>query len=607
MNEKSIQTKGNKVIDRKRLPVLLLFVAAFLILIVLYVLRPKPEQQVEPALTPVQTQASSPLPSPPAVATATAPVVLPLVPTHTLLASPAAARTPTVTAVPTAANIPGNVPEAVTPEVPIQPLAPRPTPTASTVPIPATGSSFFVAPDGSAQGDGSINHPWDIETALNNPPEVKPGATVWLRGGQYGTGGATRYTSSLQGSESQPIVVRGYPGERAIVDAGILAKGAWTWFWGFEITNTDTNRTSTAYARPPGLYLQGRGQKAINMIIYNTGHPGIGFWSEVGDGGEVYGCLIWGVGTFDTDKASWMDGRGSAIYAQNQTGTHLIEDVISFRNLTTGMKAYAEKGYVNNFTFEGNISFENGDRLIFVNGTEFPAQNVVIKDNYTYRSPYEPNPPVRLGYADVDQGGALVTGNVFVNGVSGDGAFWVKRFSSLTFTDNELVSPNVLATYLPAVNVGQIIWNNNHYFGGSFAPFRMGRIPYPFLLWQKITSFDADSTYTNKMPPGQQVFVRPNRYDPNRANIAIYNWAMSSAVKVDLSKVLKTGDTFHIQDAQDYFGAPVVEGVYDGSPVLVPMNLSQVSTITGDGMPIANQHTSAQFGAYVVLIDAHQP
>ena len=594
------------MIDRRRLPVVIFFLAAFLLLIVLWLLRPKP-QQVEPALTPVPSLTPSAAYSPTAAATNTPLFSSPPATATSLAPHPSLTpeRTPSIlpTATPSTQLL---EPEVITPGA-VVPPALRPSPTASTVPIPATGSNFFVAPDGSAQGDGSVEHPWDIETALNNPPEVKPGATVWLRGGQYGTGGATRYTSNLQGSESQPIILRGYPGERAIVDAGILAKGAWTWFWGFEITNTDTNRTSTAYARPPGLYLQGRGQKAINMIIYNTGHPGIGFWSEVGDGGEVYGCIIWGVGTFDTDKASWMDGRGSAIYAQNQNGTHLIEDVISFRNLTTGMKAYAEKGYVNNFTFEGNISFENGDRLIFVNGTEFPAQNVVIKDNYTYRSPYEPNPPVRLGYADVDQGNAVVTGNVFVNGVSGDGAFWVKRFSSLTFTDNELVSPNVLATYLPAVNVGQMIWNDNHYFGGSFAPFRVGKIPYPFLLWQKVTSFDANSTYNNQMPPGQQVFVRPNRYDPNRANIAIYNWAQSPTVKVDLSKVLKPGDKFHIQDAQDYFGAPVVEGVYDGSPVLVPMNLTQVSNITGNGMPIANQHTSAQFGAYVVLIDAHQP
>jgi len=47
----------------------------------------------------------------------------------------------------------------------------------------------------------------------------------------------------FSGQEGNSILVRQYPGERAIVDGGIQAEGAWTTFWGFEITNSSSSRT----------------------------------------------------------------------------------------------------------------------------------------------------------------------------------------------------------------------------------------------------------------------------------------------------------------------------------------------------------------------------
>src|SRR5215208_2999056 len=104
----------------------------------------------------------------------------------------------------------------------------------------------------------------------------------------------------------------------------------------------------------------------------------------------------------------------------------------------TGMKAYGEDGYVDGFHIEGNISFANGDRLIFVNSRDHPVERLVLLDNYTYRSPDDPDAPVRLGYTDADQTEARVEGNIFVNGQNSDGAFWVKRFRNLVFKNNTL-------------------------------------------------------------------------------------------------------------------------------------------------------------------------
>ncbi len=90
------------------------------------------------------------------------------------------------------------------------------------------------------------------------------------------------------------------------------------------------------------------------------------------------------------------------------------------------------------------------------------------------------------------------------------------------------------------------------------------------------------------VPETATVVVRPSKYDPNRANLAIINWAKSKTVDVDPSTFLKAGDAFRIQSALDFFAVPVVEGKYEGKPVTIPMPVEQR---TGQG----------EFCAFVIL------
>jgi hypothetical protein len=121
------------------------------------------------------------------------------------------------------------------------------TPSSAALPT-ATGRGFNVAPAGRSDGDGSAGSPWDLATALGHPEAVQPGATIWLRGGAcVGT-----FTSDLTDTAASPIKVRQYPGECATLDAGITpanqmilaVNGAYTWYMGFEVTNSDAVRTT---------------------------------------------------------------------------------------------------------------------------------------------------------------------------------------------------------------------------------------------------------------------------------------------------------------------------------------------------------------------------
>ena len=103
------------------------------------------------------------------------------------------------------------------------------------------GNQFYVAPEGSPSGDGSIDHPWDLQTALGQPAAVHPGDVIWVRGGTY----VGNFQSSLSGTANSPIIVDEYPGERATLDGvnsttlpTLAIDGQNSWFCDLEITNS---------------------------------------------------------------------------------------------------------------------------------------------------------------------------------------------------------------------------------------------------------------------------------------------------------------------------------------------------------------------------------
>ena len=72
-------------------------------------------------------------------------------------------------------------------------------------------------------------------------------------------------------------------------------------------------------------------------------------------------------------------------------------------------------------------------------------------------------------------------------------------------------------------------------------------------------------------PPDAQLILRPNRYDPKRAHLVVYNWPLHDRLPCNPEPILRPGDHFQLRNAQDYFGPPVLQGVYDGQPLQVPM------------------------------------
>ncbi len=432
----------------------------------------------------------------------------------------------------------------------------------------ATAADYYVSPTGSASGNGSKSQPWDLNTALRQPPAIKPGDTIWIQGGTY-----TRYyLSKLNGSSAAPIPVRAMPGQRVTLDgyggtgqeAVIRVEGNFVTFEDLEIMNSDPQRVTTDSGPWPtmarsamGFRVVGSGVRIINCIIHDNG---LGIAAEVGTAGagELYGNIIFHNGWEGPDRGH---GHGHGLYAQNLTGQRIIADNIVFNNFSHGFQIYgsgAASAALNNFYLEGNVLFDNGilssggfQRNILLGGGQL-AQNPVLNANYTY---YPPGGPLsQLGY-DAGCRNAILTNNYFISGLR--------------------LMPDC-----------QITTMTGNLFYGGIAGFSISSYP--------------GNVLTTTRPTGVQSFVRPNRYAPGSGHVIVYDWDRKSTVDVDVSSIgLKAGDAYEIVDAENIFALPVASGTYTGGTVAVPMTGLTVMRPIGN-VPKLPMHTAPDFAVFIV-------
>ena len=460
-------------------------------------------------------------------------------------------------------------PTPVPTKPPAQPTQPPTQPTQPPTLPPTSGNSFYVTTNGSSSGDGSASRPWSLAHALAHPSALRPGDTIWVRGGTYNAG----FTAKLKGTSSAPITVRAYPNERAILNyAGgpvlDVYDCAYVNFWGLEITASYSTRSTSRSESTYGIRTyQGAPShhiKFINMIVHDVQAQGIGWWPAMTDS-EIYGSLFYYNGTTQLDHGVYL--------SNNDGGKYMVNNMI-FDNAGHGVHGYVEGSggkYLNNIYLEGNTSFNNGSigyttnksqyglykRNFLVGGT-VRTNNATITNNYSYY-PGSSGIALNLGYS-AGSSNSKVTNNYFAGGRVDLGG----TQSGLTMTGNY--------GYLP---------------GG---------------LGFSSTSY-PNNTWTSSKPSGTQIFVRPNAYETNRANITIYNWGRANSVAVPAGKLggiaLRPGDRYELRNVQNYF-SDVVTGVYDGSAIVVPMTGHSVAQPVGLNFKPAS--TFPEFGAFILIV-----
>jgi hypothetical protein len=453
---------------------------------------------------------------------------------------------------------------------------------------------WFVSPTGSQNGDGSEDSPWDIVTALKqggNPlSSINPGDVVMLRGGKYGTGRDTSFEISLSGTQGNPVVIRPYPGEHVIINGTldfygdyirlINAQGA-----EFELLNTDWTQSDgrtvsrwieegkSALPKPALRCFEVTGIEFINILIHDAKQGVVS--QDESRGGQVYGCLIFNCGYQSIDR-----GHGHGMYFQNN-GPELksFREVICAHNFGKGIQIFGYEPDLRDILVEGCVTV-NDDTIWFGDGM---INNAVLKD-CTLRGRQALDLYSGFWWPDHDD---VIVQNCKIWGISKERfALRFGPYLSGKFFDNRVISRGRLVVSYKAPHTGTRypqIWTNNSYYGQTSTP--IYRVIKPgatksqsdlnFNEWRLETSYDiAGSTYHQGEPTGVEVEVRPNAYEPGRANIIIHNWDEQDQVSVDLGRTgLRSGDTFEIRNVLNYFGDTPISGTYDHEAPFVEIDM----------------------------------
>ncbi len=475
--------------------------------------------------------------------------------------------------------------------------------------LPLRANDLFVAPGGTPFGPGTLSSPYDLSTALSGSVS-RPGDTFWLRGGDYKLG---HLDTSIQGAPGEPITFRPVSGENAQIDGSIsvFSSPGYVVFRDFELYSSDTNRASsqtnagfnpTDISIIPGIGCYAPNLSLINLVVHDQTRHGI-YTANDSTNILVYGCIIYNNGWISPDNA-----EGHGIYVQASVGTRTVADNIIFNNAGVGLHIYdnAPGRLLTGVTAEGNVAFNAGaiqnvrpyrDWIVGVDSPADHADNIVFKKNMGYRLPtLATQTEAQIG-RDHTNGTLVLTDNYLPLGLL------MNNWSNATVSKN-LLAPRLQNSYVVALDQTLIplnaYWDRNTYVclqGGE--EMSLNLLPYNFSEWQATTGFDWNSLFILGDLGGARVFVRTNLYEQGRACIIVYNWDQVGNIAVNVSSVLALGAGFEVRNAEDFHAPPVLSGVFDGSPLLLPM--TNLTVAVPNGPMLTPPPTGPTFNVFVLL------
>ncbi len=483
-------------------------------------------------------------------------------------------------------------------------------------PIPVLGANAKYVSPTATNGNGLKDNPWSLSQSVNATPPagLKPGDTIYLRGGTYRLDTSAEPDTSyweIAGTAAAPITVRNYPGERVQIDIDyqLQVHGVHTRYIGLEFITSRTKKvfnSGWASDRPGEFAVMGDNLKVINCIFHDM--MGTSAFAAAEDY-EMYGNIMYYIGFIGPER-SW----GTTAYIQNPSSRKDITDNVMFQQFNHNLQIYgSDAAIVKNIYATGNTLFNPGtlgtnrgfNAIVWVG--EKAVENVEFASNYMYSPVADGSNLVLWGAGGVTNLDLRVTNNYVVGGAP---AVRLGVWNPVIFTGNKLVGKAGLAWYEGALPVSrQYTWNNNTYHQKEASPFMYAPKAQEFAGWKTATRLDTNSTYSGLRPTGTEVFVRPNKYEAGRAHVTVFNWDLANTASINLSTTgMSNGQSFEIRDVQNYFGTPIHTGIYDGKPVTVtlPGTGSPVTPLLGATDPrnvgmVLPVHTSKEFNAFVVL------
>jgi hypothetical protein len=476
---------------------------------------------------------------------------------------------------------------------------------------PAQAGDLYVAPNGTASANGTVAQPYDLATALSGSVS-RPGDTFWLRAGTYYLGQA--YTE-IHGAPGRPIIFRQVPGERAQL-VGSLAVGGpegHVIFRDLELQSgvdrriSKQNRVGFSPTDLPnffeGIQVGAPNMSFINLVVHDSVRSAF-YTAPEATNVLIYGCIVYNTGWASPDNA---EGHIYYLQAPGEASENL-----GFNSTGANFHVYANGpgSILQNITLTGNVAWGAGalqnvrSYRDWIVGIDFPAvraENISLSGNMGYLTSNTTTlTPVQLGREGAN-GTLVVTSNYWPQGVV------INNWSNALVVGNTIAPQNSDDAIELQQNSTKRLgsWNHNCYVtDSSHRAFRLGFNNYSFGEWKNVTGCDSSSSCSKGPLQGVKVFVRPNRYEPGRANIVVYNWDNLNQVAVDVRQVVTIGAAYEVRNAQDFFSAPVLTGTFDGEPLRLPMN--GLSTARPMGQLRTPPATGPTFNVFVLFSHAQK-
>lgn len=221
-------------------------------------------------------------------------------------------------------------------------------------------NTIFVTPDGSPDGDGTIEAPLDIYTAVSY---VRPGQTIILDGGVYKMTSGLKIPRGIDGTEEHRIVMTSMKGERAILDfagagGGFELWGSYWHIYGIDICNTDGNIK--------GMQIAGHHNIIESVNAYNNGDTGIQISGTSTEPFEKWPShnLILNCTSYNNCDPGHNNADGFAAKLTVGEG-NVFRGCIAYNNLDDGWDLYAkvDTGPIGAVVIENCVAYRNGTVL----------------------------------------------------------------------------------------------------------------------------------------------------------------------------------------------------------------------------------------------------